>query len=220
MEDIDILSLLGKYGIGRRKLDDDLFSGDKLPARFGIYDEDEENQCHQVTPTQCTVPGCNFTADSIVNFEKHYNSMHRYSCSQCKKVLPSPHLLDLHVQEQHDSFFAVMAERKPSYSCYIEECKEKFTNAEERLNHCVKIHKLPKDYRFDSKPKKSSKNKKSQQDIQVDQASKKDQKFNFTNNRQKVFSYTGKKFTQEQNTSASVDMDAIMIDLKENLPQT
>ncbi|XP_069356677.1 protein lethal(2)k10201 isoform X2 [Maniola hyperantus] len=226
MESIDILSILSQYGVGRRKLDDDLFLGNQPPSRLGIYDEDEEEH-HTITPTQCTVPGCKFTADSILNVENHYNSSHRYSCSQCRKVLPSPHLLDLHIEEQHDSFFTVMASKKPSYSCYIEECKEKFMNAEERLNHCAKIHKLPKDFRFDSKPKQKQtnqskpKNETPQQTTETDQASNKEQKFKFTNSKQGGFIYKGKKFTKEQDssTSVAVDMDAIMTDLKENLPQ-
>ncbi|XP_045770991.1 zinc finger protein 511 isoform X2 [Maniola jurtina] len=226
MESIDTLSILSQYGVGRRKLDDDLFLGDQPPSRLGVYDEDEEEQCPTITPMRCPVAGCKFTTDSIRHVENHYNSSHRYSCSQCKKVLPSPHLLDLHIQEQHDSFFAVMASKKPSYSCYIEECKEKFMNTEERLNHCVKVHKLPKDFRFDSKPKQTqanqsrSKNKKPQQSMETEQARNKEPKFNFTNNKQRGFIYKGKKFTKEQKSSTSegVDMDAIMSDLKENLP--
>lgn len=107
------------------------------------------------------------------------------------------------------------------YSCYIEECKQKFLNADERLNHCVKVHKIPKDFRFDCRPKEKSKNKKSTQSMETDQASIKEQKFSFTNSRQKGFkSYTGKKFTNEQDSSASVNMDAIMTDLKESLPKS
>jgi hypothetical protein len=36
------------YGVGRRKLDDPLFSEDKPPVRLGIYDLDEENLCHEM----------------------------------------------------------------------------------------------------------------------------------------------------------------------------
>lgn len=66
--------------------------------------------------TLCNVPGCHFIAESLLEFENHYNSSHRYTCGQCKKNLPSPHLLDLHIQETHDSFFSVMAERKSCVS--------------------------------------------------------------------------------------------------------
>ncbi|CAH0713984.1 unnamed protein product, partial [Brenthis ino] len=210
----DLLNKLKTYGVGRRKLDDDLFK-QNIPPRLGIYDVDEEQFCHAVIQTACTVPGCNFTADSLLDFENHYNASHRFACSQCKKCLPSPHLLDLHLQEQHDSFFSVLAAKRPSYSCYIEECKEKFMTAEERLDHCVKIHKLPKDFRFDTKPKHKNKKKKPQS-MEVDGGNGKTERmFAFNNNKQKGF----KRFTNDQQRStASVDVDEIMSDIRESLP--
>lgn len=42
------LDKLKSYGIGRRKLDDILFSNDKPPPRLGVYDFDDENLCHEV----------------------------------------------------------------------------------------------------------------------------------------------------------------------------
>lgn len=43
-----LLEKLKSYGVGRRKLHDDLFANDKPPPRLGIYDVDEENLCHDV----------------------------------------------------------------------------------------------------------------------------------------------------------------------------
>ena len=104
------------------------------------------------------------------------------------------------------------------YSCYIEECKEKFMNAEERLDHCVKIHKLPRDFRFDQKPKHKNKKKNSSQAMDVDEEKKaveKEKKFCFSNNKQKGF----KKFTNDhQKSTGSVDVDEIMSDIRESLP--
>ncbi|XP_072934636.1 protein lethal(2)k10201 [Epargyreus clarus] len=227
MLDTTFVETLRHYGVGRRRIDDDIFIRDKPPSRLGIYDEDDEDLCHEVIMSACTIPGCDFTAVSLLDFENHYNASHRYSCSQCKKVLPSPHLLDLHVQEAHDSFFAVMASRKPSYCCYIQECTEKFINPEERLDHCVKIHKLPKDFRFETKPKNSSKNKKKNKqnvetsmEVDATNCSQENKKFFFNNSKQKSFKkYSGKKFTSDKSKSTSVNMDKIMTDLKENLPE-
>lgn len=212
----NLLYKLKVYGVGRRKLDDDMFK--EKPPRLGIYDTDEEQFYHATVQTACTVPGCHFIANSILNFENHYNSSHRFACSQCKKCLPSPHLLDLHLQEKHDSFFSVLASKRPSYSCYIEECKEKFMNAEERLDHCVKIHKLPKDFRFDLKPKQKNKKKNSSHSMDVDEEKKvvdKEKMFCFSNSKQKGF----KKFTNDQKSSrGSVDVDGIMSGIRESLP--
>ncbi|CAG9791630.1 unnamed protein product [Diatraea saccharalis] len=220
------IETLKSYGVGRRKLDDNLFAQDKPPPRLGIFDLDEENLCHEVIKTTCSVPGCVFTAETLLEFENHYNGYHRYVCAQCKKILPSPHILDLHIQESHDSFFAVMAERKPSYYCYIEDCKEKFMNADERMDHCVKIHKLPKDFRFERNQKgRKPKIKKEKENVsmEVDNAVKagKKKKFTFNNSRQKGFvKYEGRKFTDDDKMeTGSVNMDDIAAELKLNLPE-
>lgn len=206
--EFNLLEKINSYGVGRRKLDDNLFKDDKPPPRLGVYNFDEESLCHEVIKSTCHVPGCTFAAESLLEYENHYNSCHRYACSECKKNLPSPHLLDLHIQETHDSFFAVLAERKPSYCCYIEECREKFNNSEERLQHCIKDHKLPKDFRFESKPKSRNKKtkdntikKKDEESMEVDDENKKETKKRITlsNSKQKTFAkYTGKKFTDSK----------------------
>ncbi|XP_075983584.1 zinc finger protein 511 lethal (2) k10201 [Anticarsia gemmatalis] len=232
MENQVLLERITSYGVGRRKLDDVLFINDKPPPRLGVYDFDEENLCHEVIKSTCNIPGCTFTAESLLEYENHYNASHRYACGQCKKNLPSPHFLDLHIQEAHDSFFAVLAERKPSYCCYIEECKEKFKNADERLQHCIKEHKLPKDFRFESKPKSKNKkpkpNKKANTNdtsMEVDNqgsTSEIKKKIILTNSKQKTFvKYTGRKFTQnnKNNVSKDVNMDDVITDLKESLPE-
>ncbi|XP_050353027.1 protein lethal(2)k10201 isoform X2 [Nymphalis io] len=219
---VNLIDKLKSYGLGRRRLDDVLFN-DTPPSRLGIYDDDDEDLCHTMVQTTCTVPGCHFTVTTLLDYENHYNSSHRYKCSQCKKVLPSPHLLDLHIQERHDSFFAVMAVKKPSYSCYIEECKEKFMNAEDRLSHCIKTHKLPKDFRFDQKPRKKNKTNKIAMEIDIDgsQADGQDlHKFIFKNSKQRSFQkYSIKKFTtDDKDSTTSVNLDQIMADIIESLP--
>lgn len=115
------------------------------------------------------------------------------------------------------------------FCCYIEECKDKFTNSDERLDHCVEVHKLPKDFRFDQKPKKCVKykknkgKKKEQREEEMDLDSQvKEEKFTFYNNKRRGFAkYTGKKFTKDVNEKSSqdVNMDEIVDDLKNSLPQ-
>lgn len=51
--------------------------------------------------------------NSLMGYEEHYNTSHRYVCGTCHKRLPSPHLLDLHISETHDSYFEALAEKKP-----------------------------------------------------------------------------------------------------------
>ncbi|KAJ8713120.1 hypothetical protein PYW08_008424 [Mythimna loreyi] len=229
METSYFLDKLKEYGVGRRKLDDILFINDKPPPRLGVYDFDEENLCHEVIKSTCNIPGCDFTSDSLLEYENHYNTSHRYTCARCKKILPSPHLLDLHVQENHDSFFAVLSERKPSYCCYIEECKLKFMTANERRQHCIDVHKLPKEFRFDIKPKKNKKKNKASSDenatsMEVENEGTSDGKNNLvlSTSRHKTFAkYSGKKFTKNDGNknTKDVNMDEVMADLKESLPE-
>lgn len=220
-----LLEKLNTYGVGRRNIDDKLFEKDKFSSEVGIFDVDDEALCHEIVYSTCSVPGCQFTAESILEFENHYNSSHRYTCSQCKKCLLSPHLLDLHLQETHDSFFAVMAERKPSYSCYIEECKEKFMNASQRAEHCVKEHKLPKHFKYahrfrSAKAETGPKNTgKMDIDENLDNQKKTD-KINLSNGKQKTFRYyTAKKFIKDRKYNSCMDMEEIIGDLRDSLPE-
>jgi hypothetical protein len=75
---------------------------------------------HSVAKFPCHVMGCMLKFDSLLQYELHYNSSHRYYCNECSKQLPSPHLLDLHISETHDSFFLAQAQRKPMVSHVIQ----------------------------------------------------------------------------------------------------
>lgn len=122
----------------------------------------------------CNVPGCIATFNTLFDFEMHYNGSHRYICLECKKSRPSARLLDIHIQETHDSFFKVLAERQAmvssfiveignlllilslifQYQCYVAECDTKFKTPDDRREHCVTVHKYPKNFRFDEVPRR------------------------------------------------------------------
>lgn len=106
------------------------------------------------SPTQeifCNVCGCDMVFDNVCSYQSHYNAMHRFICSECRKSLPTEHLLDLHLSEQHDSYFKARVERgERLYKCYLEECQELFLNPQERKEHCIKDHKFPSNFRFDN----------------------------------------------------------------------
>lgn len=116
-----------------------------------------ENIIDQDIPDEivCSLVGCNRTFDSLSRYEAHYNSTHRNVCSQCKRVLPSNYLLDVHLQEWHDSMFELMALKQPMYQCLLQTCGVKFSSVKERKNHMIKIHKYPSNFRFDSSKKQT-----------------------------------------------------------------
>lgn len=56
---------------------------------------------------------CLFTSISDApSYEAHYNSLHRHSCQKCQRSFPSTHLLEIHVLENHDTLFSMIATRK------------------------------------------------------------------------------------------------------------
>jgi len=63
-------------------------------------------------------------------------------------------LLNIHLQELHDSFFEVLSQRKNMYQCLIEDCEEKFKDAEERKQHLIEKHNFSKQTNVNSLIKK------------------------------------------------------------------
>ncbi|XP_054738857.1 protein lethal(2)k10201 [Anastrepha obliqua] len=104
----------------------------------------------------CNVPGCQNVFEDAGTYQTHFNNVHRYLCSICRRSLPTAHLLDLHVSERHDSYFATRVERgEAMYACFLEECKQKMLTQEQRKDHCINIHKFPSNFRFEYNEKKA-----------------------------------------------------------------
>lgn len=66
----------------------------------------------------CSFNYCGATI-SLANAEKHYQIAHQHVCNQCKSTFPTHHLLDMHLSEQHDSYFKALSKRKPMYQCVL-----------------------------------------------------------------------------------------------------
>ncbi|KAH8253432.1 hypothetical protein KR032_005468 [Drosophila birchii] len=95
-----------------------------------------------------------------------------YSCAECRRMLPTAHLLDLHITETHDFYFAASVDRgdKPMYACFLEECSTKFHTPRQRKDHCITVHKFPANYRFDkakdkAKEKRQPKSKRNAMEV-------------------------------------------------------
>jgi len=207
-----VKQILLRHSYGFQTKDSNLFqSGNQCLPKFvkrGIVRDIETEDLPTKTQLvfSCNVPGCVREFDSIQSFEGHYNSLHRYGCSVCHKNLPSAHLLDLHILESHDSFFAVQAEKKPMFSCFIPECQYKSKDPKERKDHCIQSHKFPHDFRFDKIPSKTEKMETDQ--IECHQLPK---TFHFGHTATKSFTKPRKSI---------LDSSTLMDDLKESLPQT
>ncbi|KAL5035865.1 hypothetical protein BDV3_005701 [Batrachochytrium dendrobatidis] len=85
---------------------------------------------------------------SLVEYEDHYELVHVNVCASCNRVLPTAHLLHLHLQEFHDSFFKVLAETQVAFECFVDECKKKSKTSNARIRHLIKTHGYPQDFDF------------------------------------------------------------------------
>ena len=115
-------------------------------------DNDNMNIEQEQDTTQhfhCNIDTCNRHFQTATEYASHYAVQHRYRCATCCAVLPNSRLLDMHIEERHDSFFAAMASRKPSYKCLVHSCTTLFANSYERSLHLQTIHLFPKNFCYD-----------------------------------------------------------------------
>ncbi|XP_015433413.1 PREDICTED: zinc finger protein 511 [Dufourea novaeangliae] len=172
---------LQNIGVGLRPIDDPFFEDSyracKIFQRKGVTVDIDEELCHEpIKEFPCYATGCITTFKTLVDFEMHYNSNHRYVCSECKKSLHNSRLLDIHIQETHDSFFQVLSTKQPMYQCYVSECDLKFNDPVERKDHCINIHMFPKNFRFDNASHSVKKEQKDKMEIDQPEHEKKQPK--------------------------------------------
>lgn len=162
MSNFNVWGYLARMGVevrgpGQEGVEEgDQVAGVNTPVILRI--EDLEELLHRdFKQFSCQVTNCGQKFSQLHESETHYNAVHRHSCSVCKKSLPSPHLLELHIQENHDSFFSVLSERSPSYQCFLPSCPETFWGPQERHAHAIEVHKFPPDFRFDAVKRREKK---------------------------------------------------------------
>lgn len=155
----------------KRPLDDPFFSEGNYIARkdssshsfFYIEKELEENEhswnqnnnCVEqdlqdgMANILCASPGCGKIFHSHEECEKHYQGIHINNCSECGMIFNNSHLLDLHFEETHDSFFtSALKKGKMRCRCLLQECKSTFLSDEERTKHLRSVHGYPNWFRF------------------------------------------------------------------------
>jgi hypothetical protein len=119
-------------------------------VRDVIVESPEQYDQHQYP---CSL--CSSTFSSISLWEIHYEANHIFQCHVCHKIMPCIRLLDFHLEELHDSFFAAAVERDlMSYQCLVNTCHRQFSSDRERHLHLVHEHDYPKWFRFHSKRNK------------------------------------------------------------------
>ncbi|XP_020498623.2 zinc finger protein 511 [Labrus bergylta] len=125
--------------------------------------ETDDKTTLSVSEFACHISGCSAVFSTLEEYEHHYNSLHRHVCCSCRRSLPSARLLDIHIQEWHDSLFTILAQRQDMYQCLVEGCGQKFRTSQHRKQHLIKVHKYPPDFRFDKTKKDRGETKRPQQ---------------------------------------------------------
>nr|XP_046258662.1 zinc finger protein 511 [Scatophagus argus] len=137
--------------------DHELFEDGDIHRHMYLQDfcvaEAEDEPALSVSEFACHISGCSAVFGTLDEYEHHYNSLHRHVCCSCRRSLPSARLLDIHIQEWHDSLFAVLSQRQDMYQCLVEGCGQKFRTSKHRKDHLIRIHKYPPDFRFDKTKK-------------------------------------------------------------------
>lgn len=99
---------------------------------------------------QCILPGHPpLTLASATDFETHYAKEHNNQCIKCKSNLPSPWLLELHQNENHDPLIAAKRDKDEKiYQCFQQDCDKVTLTPHKRRLHLIDKHGFPKDYDF------------------------------------------------------------------------
>lgn len=154
------------------KSDDEFFQdGNKFcfsEAKHFIKDEDLEQLSNLIANCKvgqllvpCEVKGCKETFISSEAYELHFQTVHKYNCGVCGRNFPSNFLLDVHITENHDSFFQARRDRGDSVLvCLVESCNTAFKDENDRQRHLVEVHQYPSNFRFNRVKKKHSRKQK------------------------------------------------------------
>ncbi|BFZ25578.1 hypothetical protein BsWGS_28616 [Bradybaena similaris] len=105
----------------------------------------------------CGLGGCRQSFTSLAGYESHYHTSHNFVCHTCRNSFVSAFLLDIHLEENHDSYFQVLSPRIDMFRCLVESCKLKFKTPELRKDHLMKAHQLPASFMFHKPIKTTSK---------------------------------------------------------------
>ncbi|KAG8000077.1 hypothetical protein GBF38_002220 [Nibea albiflora] len=137
--------------------DHELFEDGDIQRHMYLQDlyisEANDKPTLSVSEFACHISGCSAVFSTLEEYEHHYNSLHRHVCCSCRRSLPSARLLDIHIQEWHDSLFTILAQRQDMYQCLVEGCGQKFRTSKLRKDHLIRLHKYPPDFRFDKTKK-------------------------------------------------------------------
>ena len=146
------------FGVGKRRYDpEDIFFDDgnlerERHSKWSVLIfEEETRNAEDRSGFLCGVFGCSQRIRNQADFAVHYEQKHRHRCSVCFASFPASRLLDLHIRERHDRYFAAQSARSPMFECLVEGCRRVFKSSFSRRAHLIDKHKYPRSFRFHPK---------------------------------------------------------------------
>jgi len=99
----------------------------------------------------CRIHGCSASFSNVTDYDSHYQIQHTFVCAvrSCGAAFPVTKYLELHILENHDSYFRLLRKRQPMYECLVHGCNHKSNNRDERSKHLTLCHQFPSHFRFD-----------------------------------------------------------------------
>jgi hypothetical protein len=120
------------------------------PAKFSQSADDSPTTLPP-TVMQCSLAPHRETVsfESQEEYEIHYTKEHTNRCATCSKNFPSPHFLELHIEENHNALREELAARgEKTYGCFVENCDRKCSTPQKRRLHLIDKHMFPRTYNF------------------------------------------------------------------------
>lgn len=131
--------------------EDDALSEQAPPTKSSQTDYSNGLTSTATRVMQCALAphGQTLFFDTQEEYEVHYSKDHANRCVTCAANLPSPRLLELHIEENHNSLREALAARgEKTYGCFLEDCERKFSTPQKRRLHLIDKHLFPRTYNF------------------------------------------------------------------------
>jgi len=104
----------------------------------------EHSTIHRV----CDNLACHAVLSDHLAYDNHYALLHKNACSNCAKQFLNQRYLDIHLLENHDSFFKAQAKQQNMYVCFVDGCSRKFSSDTKRYHHLNDHHMFPQKFCF------------------------------------------------------------------------
>ncbi|EEA28906.1 hypothetical protein EYB25_000182 [Talaromyces marneffei] len=122
-----------------------------LPSKIIVPSPEPSSEPQTQQLMRCSLPPHKetITFSTYDDYESHYLKTHVNRCSECGKNFPTQHILNIHIEENHDPLILARRDRgEKTFSCLVEGCDRKCSTAQKRRRHLIDKHMFPRNYNF------------------------------------------------------------------------